>query len=498
MMAKRIIIEPSRTLMEFRLLPGLTTPQTVAEKISLRTPLVYAGAGQQEVFLNLPLVSAAMQSVSGPEMAIELATLGGAAFVFCSQPVAEQADMVRKIKRYKAGFVTPTTVGPDTTVRELAALRDRFGYSTFPVVDGESRLLGVIRRNDFDEFRHADLPVRDRMIPYDRLEVGVEISDLAEAHRLLVESHQAVLPIVDRDRKLRHLVFRKDIRNHLDNPLQVVDEHHRLIAVAAVNTHDYQSRVPALVEAEVDVLAIDSSDGHSTFQRDALIWLKENYPDLPVIGGNVITEVGFRYLVEAGARAVKVGMGGGSICITQEQKGTGRGLATTIMRVAEERDRYFAETGRYIPLIADGGIVSAKDVVISLALGADCAMMGRYFARMEEAPTDKVMINNRLMKPYWGEGSSRARYWKEIRYNQSQFVEGVEGFVEYAGKLRDNLGETVAKIRSSMSSCGVADIPALHQRAELEIVSGLSIREGKVHDIYMPGNESNYNDTWGS
>lgn len=498
-MAKRIFLEPSRTLMEFRLLPGLTTPETILDRISLRTPLVYSPEGGREVYLNIPLVSAAMQSVSGPEMAIELATLGGAAFVFCSQPIDSQAEMVAKIKRYKAGFVSPQTVRPELTIRELTVLRDQRGYSTFPVVDEENHLLGIVRRNDFDEIRHADLPVLDRMVPVGDIQVGVELSDLSEAHRILVESHQAVLPIIDKEGKIRHLVFRKDIRNHLDNPLQVVDPQHRLLAVAAINTHDYKTRVPALVEAEVDVLAIDSSDGYSQFQGDALRWLTEHYPNTPVIGGNVITEAGFRYLVDSGARAVKVGMGGGSICITQEQKGTGRGLATSVRKVAEERDRYFEETGRYIPIVADGGIGTAKDVVIALALGADYAMLGRYFARMEEAPTEKVMINNRLMKPYWGEGSSRARYWKDIRYHQAKFVEGVEGFVEYVGKLRDNLDETLAKIKASMSSCGVANILALHQEAELEIVSGLSIREGKVHDIFMPGNDGNYNDrTWGN
>ncbi len=498
-MAKRILVEPSRTLMEFRLLPGLTTPETASERISLRTPLVHQPEGRPPLCLNIPLVSAAMQSVSGPEMAIELATLGGAAFIFSSQPPQEQAEMVRKVKRYKAGFVTPTTVTADTTVRRVIEIRERTGYSTFPVVDEAGRLLGIVRRNDFDDALHADLPIGERMIAYDKLEVGVEIGDLNEAHRLLVESHQAILPIVDRDRRLKHLVFRKDIRNHLDNPLQVVDSQHRLLAVAAINTHDFKDRVPRLVEAEVDVVAVDSSDGHTTFQRETIEWLAANHPTLPVIGGNVITEAGFRYLVDAGAAAVKVGMGGGSICITQEQKGTGRGLATAVIRVAEERDRYFEETGKYIPVIADGGIVTAKDVVISLALGADCAMLGRYFARMEEAPTEKVVINNRPMKPYWGEGSARARYWRDIRYHQAKFSEGVEGFVEYAGKLRDNLDETLAKITASMSSCGVRNINELHRNSEIELVSALSIREGKVHDLYMPGQDGNYNTrTWGS
>ena len=180
-----------------------------------------------------------------------------------------------------------------------------------------------------------------------------------------------------------------------------------------------------------------------------------------------------------------MGMGGGSICITQEQKGTGRGLATTIIDVAKERDKYHKETGIYIPIIADGGVTSTKDITIALALGADYVMMGRYFARMEESPTEKIVVNNRVMKPYWGEGSARARHWLKNRYHQAKFVEGVEGLVEYAGRLQDNIDETLMKIKAAMSTCGVRNIEELHKNAVLELVSALSIREGKPHDILL-------------
>ena len=287
------------------------------------------------------------------------------------------------------------------------------------------------------------------------------------------------------------MVFRKDITDQIDFPNEIHDEKKRLMTIAALNTHDYQERVKALAEAEVDIIAIDSSDGYTEYQADAIRWIKEHYPHIPIIGGNVITKKGFRFLVEAGASAIKIGMGGGSICITQEQKGTGRGLATTVIDVAEERDKYFDETGIYIPICADGGVTSTKDVTIALALGADYVMMGRYFARMEESPTNKIVVNNRVMKPYWGEGSARAQKWKEKRYNQGKFVEGVEGLVEYSGHLKDNLGETLAKIKSSMSTCGVANIAEFHEKAVLEVVSALSIREGKPHDIYMGAETSN-------
>jgi len=486
-MAGNIEWQPSRTLTEFRLLPGLTTPQTSIDSISLTTPLVRKASSDGTVDLHSPVLAAAMQAVSGPSMAIELAKLGGTGAIFCSQPIKSQAAMVARIKLYKAGFVEPRTISPDTTIREVEALRREAGFSTFPVVDSDGRLLGLITRRDYSALAHGDLAAAQRMIPRDQLDVGVDVTDLERANALLIDGHRAVLPIVDSEDRLLSLVFRKDIEDHLDNPDQIVDKSKRLIAAAAVNTHDFRDRVPALVESGVDILSIDSSDGFSSYQRDTIEWIRAQYPEIPVIGGNVITGSGFEYLADSGAGAIKVGMGGGSICITQEQKGTGRGLASAIIDVATTRDRYAEKTGNYIPVIADGGIVNSKDVVIALALGADVVMMGRYFARMDESPTTKLQINGRTMKPYWGEGSARAREWSPARYRHASFLEGVEGFVEYAGKLRDNLPQLLSKIKAAMASCGCANIGELHEKAKLELVSGLSIREGKVHDILQFG-----------
>lgn len=494
-MARRIVLEPSRTLTEFRLLPGLTTEETTIDRVSLETLLVLRPDGG-DVRLKTPLAAAAMQSVSGAEMGIELAKMGGAAFIFCSQPIERQAAMIERIKAHKAGFVAPKTVPPEIPLREVDALRLEAGFSTFPVVSSDGALLGLITRRDYDARSHGDLPAEARMIPREQLDVGVNITDLEEANALLVEGHRSVLPIVDEDDRLLSLVFRKDIEDHLDNPDQVHDERKRLLAVAAINTHDDRERVPALVDAGVDVVAIDSSDGFSVFQRATIERIRERFPDLPVIGGNVITGAGFDYLVEAGAGAVKVGMGGGSICITQEQKGTGRGLASAVIDVCAARDRYHLKTGVYVPVIADGGIVNSKDVVVALALGADVVMMGRYFARMDESPTEKLQINGRIMKPYWGEGSARAREWSPARYRHASFLEGVEGFVEYSGKLRDNLPEMRSKIKAAMASCGCATIAELHEKAELELVSGLSIREGKAHDIIQFGGEADSLANW--
>jgi len=486
-MAKKIYRGPSRTLMEYRLLPSHSTPETNIDQIDLSTPLVFWEEAKDKFSLRLPLVSAAMQSVSGVRMAIELTKLGGTSFIFCSQPIPEQAEMIRRIKSHKAGFVKPQTVYTDTLIKDVHKIREEKGFSTFPVIDKKRKLLGFLNKYDYDPYQHSKLKAIDRMSPLSEFEVGVNITDLKKANSVLMESHQHVLPIVDDESKLLYLVFRKDIQDHLNNPKQVVDENKRLIAVAAINTHDYKERVKALVQAGADVLAVDTSDGHTSYQQETLNWIEKNYPKIPIIGGNIITADGFRFLVDAGAAAVKVGMGGGSICITQEQKGTGRGLATSIIKVAEARDEYYKKTGKYIPVIADGGIVTAKDIVVALALGADYVMMGRYFARMYESPPEKVVINNRVMKPYWGEGSKRAQNWKKARYNQGKFVEGVEGFVEYAGRLRNNIDEVITKIKATMSTCGVKNIAELHKQAELEIVSRLSIREGKPHDVYLPG-----------
>lgn len=485
-MAKNIYYEPSRSLREFRLLPRETTPLKTIENISLKTPLVYDAKSNSHNHLNIPIVAAAMQSVSGSKMGIELSKLGGLAFIYCSQPIDSQASMVKTIKNHKAGFVEPKTITPDLSIKEAFELSQKNDFSTFPVTDNNKVLIGLITKNDYDVSKHANLKVTDRMIKREQLIVGKNITDLKEANALLMETHQSVLPIVDNQEKLLYLVFRKDIQNHLHHPFELVDKRKRLLAGAAINTHDYKERVAELIKSEVDVLLIDSSDGHSFFQKETLKWIKENYPDIPVIGGNIITSEGFKFLVESGAGAVKVGMGGGSICITQEQKGTGRGLATAIIKVNESRNQFFKETGKYIPIIADGGIVDARDCIIALALGADYVMMGRYFARMDESPTEKVIINNKVMKSYWGEGSARARGWSEARYHQGKFVEGVEGFVEYAGRLKDNLEENLIKIKSALSTCGALTIEELHNNVEVEVVSPYAIREGDVHDIYLP------------
>ena len=255
------------------------------------------------------------------------------------------------------------------------------------------------------------------------------------------------------------------------------------------NTRDYAERVPALIEAGADALCIDSSEGFSEWQSRTIDWIRAHYGDEVKVGaGNVVDRDGFRFLAEAGADFVKVGIGGGSICITREQKGIGRGQATALIEVAAARDEYFEETGIYVPICSDGGIVQDYHVTLALAMGADFIMLGRYFSRFDESPTNKVNINGQFMKEYWGEGSSRARNWQ--RYDMGgakklSFEEGVDSYVPYAGSLKDNVTLTLNKVRSTMCNCGALTIPELQKNAKITLVSATSIVEGGAHDVVL-------------
>ncbi len=287
-------------------------------------------------------------------------------------------------------------------------------------------------------------------------------------------------------------MFRKDYNSHKSNELELIDAEKRYMVGAGVNTRDYAERIPALLEAGADVLCIDSSEGFSEWQRIVLRWVREKYGDSVKIGaGNVVDRDGFRFLAESGADFVKVGIGGGAICITREQKGIGRGQATALIEVAEARDEYFRETGIYVPICSDGGIVHDYHITLALAMGADFLMLGRYFARFDESPTKKVNINGSYMKEYWGEGSARARNWQ--RYDlggaaKLSFEEGVDSFVPYAGSLKDNVGLSLSKVRSTMCNCGCLTIAELQKNAKITLISSTSIVEGGAHDVLLKDN----------
>ena len=483
----------SRTFGEYLLIPGLTTKQCTPVNVSLKTPLVKHPAGEKPLIeLNIPFVSAIMQAVSGPELAIELARNGGLSFIFGSQPVESQAERVRKVKKFKAGFViSDSNLTPEHTLADVVKLVKSTGHSTIGITDdgtSNGTLLGIVTSRDYrTEKDSPDMKVKEFMTPFPKLIVGQLGITLSEANQILWEHRLNSLPIIDKDQKLAYFVFRKDYDSHRNNPDELSDETKKLLVGAGINTRDYKERVPALVEAGVDALCIDSSDGYSEWQQETLQWIKSHY-DIPVGAGNIVDEKGFRYLVDAGADFIKVGIGGGSICITREQKGIGRGQATALIDVAQARDSYFKEKDIYIPICSDGGLVHDYHMTLALAMGADFLMMGRYFARFDESPTQTLRIGNNYVKEYWGEGSNRAKNWQ--RYDTGgaetlKFEEGVDSYVPYAGKMKDNLEITLGKIKATMCSCGSITLKELQRDARITLVSSTSIVEGGAHDVIL-------------
>jgi len=495
-----IFSEESRTFSEYLLVPNLTTANNTPDKVDLSTAIVRYNKGKEEprLKINVPLVSAIMQSVSDSGMAVALAKYGGLSFVFQSQPVAEQCEMVRKVKKHKAGIVvSDSNLMPGATLEDVLALKEKTGHQTAAVTDDGSangRLLGLITSRDYRVSRmDPKTNVLELMTPFDHLVVAREGTTLKEANDIIWEHKVNQLPIVDDDDNLVGLVFRKDYDSHKENPLELLDSNKRLMVGAGINTRDYKERVPALVAAGADVLCLDSSDGFSEWQKNTITWIKSYNPDIMVGAGNVVDAEGFLYLADAGADFVKVGIGGGSICITREQKGIGCGQASAILAVSKARNEYYNKTGIYIPICSDGGIVHDYHITLALAMGADFIMLGRYFARFDESPTRKMLVSGNYVKEYWGEGSNRARNWQ--RYDEGgtggklAFEEGVDSYVAYAGKLKDNLDAAMAKVKSTMCSCGSSSIEELQEKARLVVVSSTSIIEGGAHDVIQKENE---------
>lgn len=489
--------EPSRTFAEYLLVPGYTGPEDTPDKVSLKTPLVKFRRGETPALsLNIPLTSAVMQSVSGPELAVALAREGGISFIFGSQSIESQANMIRQVKATKAGFTgSDSNISPNATLRDVIRLRQETGHSTMAVTDNGKKdgvLVGILTSRDFRESR-IDLDntlVKEVMTPYDKLIVGKDGITLSEANDMIWDHKLNQLPIVDDERHLKAFVFRKDYEQHKENPNEVLDNDKRYLVGAGINSRDYKERIPALIEAGADILVIDSSEGYSCWQAETIKWVRDTYGDTVKIGaGNVVDADGFRFLADAGADFVKIGIGGGSICITREQKGIGRGQATATIEVAKARDEYFEETGVYVPICSDGGIVQDYHMTLALAFGADFCMLGRYFARFKESPSKIVTINGSYMKEYWGEGSARARNWQ--RYDvggdggKMSFVEGVDSYVPYAGALADNVGLTISKIKHTMCNCGFTNLRDFQKNAKVTLVSAASISEGGAHDVLV-------------
>ena len=460
----KILEDISRTFNEFLLLPNLTDERCIPSKVSLRTPLVKFKKGEEaKYYANIPMVSAIMQSVSGEEMGIALAREGGVAFIYGSQTIESQAKMVKRVKKHKAGFVvSDSNVKPDATLEEVLNLTKTTGHSTVIITDDgtkNGKFLGLVTDKDYRLSRdNKEAPISNFMTSKDRAVWAKEGISLPEANDIIWENKIACLPILDEEEHLKFLVFRKDYEDRKNNPNSLLDENKRYIVGAGVNTRDFEERIPALVDAGVDLLCIDSSDGYSVWQKNTIDFVREKYGDKVKIGaGNVVDREGFMYLAKAGADFIKVGVGGGSICITRETKGIGRGQASALIDVVAARDEYFV-------------------------------MMGRYFARFDESPTRVVKKGNSYVKEYWGEGSNRARNWQ--RYDMGgdkklSFEEGVDSYIPYAGRLKDNLDITVAKIKSTMCNCGSVSIPEFHEKARLTLVSDVSISEGSAHDVIL-------------
>ena len=485
----------SHTFNEYLLIPRLTTYEHVPSKVSLKTPIAKFPLGDESrLSLNIPLVSAIMQSVSNDGMAIALAREGGLSFVYGSQSIEEEARMVRNVKNHKAGFVkSDSNVSPSNTLQDVLSILEKTGHTTMAVTeDGKphSKLLGVVTSRDYRIGRTPlDAKVKDFMTPIETLHYAKEGIDLSDANDIIWKYKLNSLPILDDRGHLSSFVFRKDYESNKENPLELLDDKKRYLVGAGVNTRDYKERIPALIEAGVDVLCIDSSDGFSLWQADVIDFVKKNYGDkIPIGAGNIVDEDGFNFLADRGADFIKVGIGGGSICITRETKGIGRGQATSVIEVAKARDKYAKEKGIYIPICSDGGIVYDYHIILALAMGADFCMLGRYFARFDEAPTNKVRVNGSFMKEYWGEGSARARNWQ--RYDSGgkaalSFEEGVDSYVPYAGKLSENIKTTLNKISSTMCNCGSLNLSEFKQNAKLTLISSASIKEGAAHDVIL-------------
>ena len=488
--------EPSHTFSEYLLVPGYTSENCIPDRVSLRTPLVKYRKGEEEcpISLNIPMTSAIMQSVSNDTLAIALAKEGGISFIYGSQSVESQAAMVSRVKNYKAGFVVSAShLTPDHTLADVLDLKAKNGFSTVAITaDGTAngKLLGIVTSRDY---RVSRMSPTDRiatfMTPLERLITAPAETTLKEANDIIWDHKLNSLPIVDKNGRLMYFVFRKDYSSHKAHPQELLDEKKRYLVGAGINTRDFATRVPALLEAGADVLCIDSSEGFTCWQEKTIAWVREHYGDSVKIGaGNVVDRDGFLFLAKAGADFVKVGIGGGSICITRETKGIGRGQATALIEVAAARDEYFKETGIYVPICSDGGIVHDYHMTLALAMGADFMMLGRYFARFDESPTPKVMVNGAYMKEYWGEGSNRARNWQRYDLGGSSklsFEEGVDSYVTYAGALHDNVEASLYKVKSTMCNCGYTDIPSFQQNARLTLVSATSIVEGGYHDVTL-------------
>ncbi|MFH0832779.1 MAG: IMP dehydrogenase [Candidatus Aenigmatarchaeota archaeon] len=514
-MAKEIRSVPSKSISEYTvpellLQPGYIPKGFSSEEVDLSAPATRYEIGEEpKLKLHYSIITAPMQAVYSPELNVEAAKMGILAISHCSQPIETQAKQRREVRNRKAGFVTPDVVNPGMLIGDLFNLSIEKGYSTFPVTkDGtlKTAMVGYITANDYDYELHKSKRVKDRMIPREDVVVSY-YEDIGEdpqkADSILRDGHHGSMPILrkrgepivkwfpfvrKKDETIVYMVFKRDIEEHKKNPNALVDEQKRYIGGDAINTRDYKERVPALIEAGSKFLYITTSQAYSEYVAETLRFVQKEFPGIPVGAGNIVTEEGFRFLVENGATCVGIGMGPGSICITREQIGVGDAQLTAILNVAKARDIYYKETGTYIPIWGDGGFSKPRHFVVGYVAGADGIMAGRAFAGTSESPTEVNYKMSPPSKPYWGEGSKRARLWEEgvkDRYGHDVFEEGVEGWVEYVGPFTPYTERLVFTVKDGMRKGGCGTIPDAHENGVLIPISEGALEEGRPHDINM-------------
>jgi IMP dehydrogenase len=449
----------------------------------------------RNIALNIPLLSAAMDTVTEARLAIAMAQEGGIGIVHKNLSPKEQAREVAKVKRFESGVVRdPITIPPTMKIRDVIALSDQHGISGFPVVEGK-QVVGVITNRDLRFEEELDAQARDKMTPRDKLVVVSEGAELEEAKRLMNKHRLERVIVVNDAFELRGLITVKDIMKSHEHPLASKDEHGMLRVGAAVGVGpDNDERVELLVQAGVDVLVVDTAHGHSKGVLDRIRWIKARYPQIEIIGGNIATAAAAQALVEAGVDAVKVGIGPGSICTTRIVAGVGVPQITAISNVAQ------ALKGTGVPCIADGGIRFSGDISKALAAGASTVMMGSMLAGTEEAPGEVILYQGRSYKYYRGMGSlgamadgSADRYFQDPANNTDKFVpEGIEGRVPYKGSVVAILYQLVGGVRSSMGYCGCASIDDLREKAEFVEITSAGMRESHVHDVQITKEAPNY------
>jgi IMP dehydrogenase len=449
----------------------------------------------RKITLSIPLVSAAMDTVTEARLAIAMAQEGGIGIIHKNLTAREQAREVSKVKRFESGVVRdPITVPGDMQIRDVIALSQQHGISGFPVVEGK-KVIGIITNRDLRFEEELEAPVRAKMTPREKLVVVKEGADPAEAKRLMNKHRLERVVVVNDDFELRGLITVKDIQKSTEHPYASKDEHGKLRVGAAVGVGpDNEERIELLVKAGVDVLVVDTAHGHSRGVLERVRWVKQNFPDVEVIGGNIATAAAARALLEHGADGVKVGIGPGSICTTRIVAGVGVPQITAISNVAQ------ALAGSGVPCIADGGVRYSGDVAKALAAGASSVMMGSMFAGTEEAPGEVILYQGRSYKSYRGMGSlgamsdgSADRYFQDPANNADKLVpEGIEGRVPYKGSVLAIIYQLVGGVRSSMGYCGCATIDELREKAEFVEISSAGMRESHVHDVQITKEAPNY------